>query len=199
LAERGAVVIDADDVARQVMAPGTVAEREVLEHFARAGRPVAGEDGSIDRGALAKAAFGDPALRLALEALSHPLIEQEVRARVERLSAELPTGVVVVELPLLDADRRRRYGLDVVVLVEAPEELAVDRAVSQRAMSEQDVRARIAAQPSLAERRVVADRVLNNAGSRQDLAAAVDELWAWLSALAAQPGRWVQPGPSRGC
>ena len=106
-----------------------------------------------------------------------------------RVAAELPTAVVVIELPLLDADRRLRYHLDFVVLVDAPEELAVGRAVRQRGMSEQDVRARLAAQPSQAERRAVADRVFTNTGSREELEAAVGQLWASLSVMAARRSR----------
>jgi dephospho-CoA kinase len=185
----GAVVIDADQVEREVLGPGTVGEREVLAHFAGAGQAVARPDGSLDRGGLAKVVFSDPELRKALEAISHPLIEEAVSARVARVAAELPTAVVVIELPLLDADRRLRYRLDFVVLVDAPEELAVGRAVRQRGMSEQDVRARLAAQPSQAERRAVADRVLTNTGSREELEAAVGQLWASLSVMAARRAR----------
>ena len=127
LAGLGAVVIDADQVEREVLAPGTAGEREVLEHFAGAGQAVARPDGTLDRGALARVVFSDPELRKALEAISHPLIEESVSARVARVAAELPTAVVVIELPLLDADRRLRYHLDFVVLVDAPEEVAVGR------------------------------------------------------------------------
>jgi dephospho-CoA kinase len=85
----------------------------------------------------------------------------------------------VVEIPLLDAARRDLYGFDVVVLVETRPEIAVRRAV-ERSMSEDDARARMAAQPTPAQRRQVADRTLSNNGTRADLEAAVDELWDWL-------------------
>jgi dephospho-CoA kinase len=205
LAGRGATVIDADQVAREVVAPGSPGERAVLERF---GPGVAGPDGHIDRSALAGVVFADPAERLALEAITHPLIRQELTRRVASLRAQgaslrpqtasqrtgaaahgsesstasdtTGTGqVVVVELPLLNKDSRTMYHLDVVVLVEAPVEVALARSV-QRGMSEADARARTAAQPTDAERRSVADRVLVNDGDRARLESAVDDLWNWL-------------------
>jgi dephospho-CoA kinase len=205
LAGLGATVIDADQVAREVIAPGSPGERAVLERF---GPGVAGPDGHIDRGALAGVVFADPAERLALEAITHPLIRQELTRRVASLrsqSASLrrqsenpgtgaeaggsgsptppdTTGtaqVVVIEIPLLDKNTRNMYGLDVVVLVEAPVEVALARSV-QRGMSEADARARMAAQPTDAERRSLADRALVNDGDRAHLEAAVNDLWDWL-------------------
>ncbi|HTT88987.1 MAG TPA: dephospho-CoA kinase [Acidimicrobiales bacterium] len=179
LAARGAAVIDADEVARRVIAPGTPGERTVLERF---GPGVAGPDGHIDRPALAAVVFADPAERLALEAITHPLVHEEI----DQALSSLTVPVVVIELPLLTAGGRDRYDLDVVVLVDAPEELAIGRAVS-RGMSEADVRARTAAQPTDADRRAAADRVLVNDGDEAQLERAVDELWDWLRA-------W-RPGP----
>ncbi|MGC8627193.1 MAG: dephospho-CoA kinase [Acidimicrobiales bacterium] len=177
LAERGAWVIDADLIARQVLSRGSPGERAVLERF---GSSVASTDGSLDRRALAQVVFAQTEARLALEAIAHPLIEQEITRQV----AGLPAGVVVIELPLLDGERRKRYLLDVVVLVEAPQEVEVSRAVAQRGMAEADVRARLAAVASRDGRRSIADRVIVNAGSREDLLRAVDELWSWLDDLA---------------
>ncbi len=159
LAGLGAIVIDADQVAREVIAPGSPGERAVLERF---GPGVAGPEGHIDRGALAGVVFADPAERLALEAITHPLIRQELTRRVASLrppsgspgtgaegggsGSPAPTGttstaqVVVIEIPLLDKITRNIYGLDVVVLVEAPVEVALERSV-QRGMSEADARA----------------------------------------------------------
>ena len=172
LAARGALVIDADEVARQVLAPAGPAERAVLDHF---GPRVAGVDGSVDRRALARLVFSVPTERLALEAITHPLIRRVVAGRVAAADAE----VVVIELPLLDAARRHQYDMDVVVLVDASPEDSVRRAV-QRGMPEEDVRARIAAQPTDDERRSVADRVVVNAASLAELEDEVSELWGWL-------------------
>jgi dephospho-CoA kinase len=181
LAARGATVIDADQVARDVTAPGSPGERALLEHFgervtARSGPSgPSGHTGQLDRKALAEIVFSDSAERLALEAITHPLIRAEVLRRVALAHNE----VVVIEIPLLDKHRKVGYGLDVVVLVDAPEDMAVQRAVG-RGMTETGARARIAAQPSGAERLVLADRALVNEGSLKELESAVDELWDWL-------------------
>ena len=176
LAARGAAVIDADQVARDVLAPGSAGAQAVLEHF---GPGVRRPDGSIDRQALAEVVFADPAQRAALEAITHPLVNQEVRRRVAALGEQL----VVVEMPLLDARRRDEYGFDVVVLVETPPEVAVHRAAG-RGMTEDEARARMAAQPTALQRRQVADRTLANDGTRAELEAAVEALWAWLRSQA---------------
>ena len=179
LAARGAAVIDADQVARDVTAPGSPGERALLEHFgervtARSGP--SGQTGRLDRKTLADIVFSDAAERLALEAITHPLIRAEVLRRVGLAHKE----VVVIEIALLDKHRRAGYGLDVVVLIDTPEDVAVQRAVG-RGMTETGARARIAAQPSGAERRLLADRALVNDGSLEDLESAVDELWGWLA------------------
>jgi dephospho-CoA kinase len=178
LAARGAIVIDADQVARDVTAQGSPGERAVLEHFgdrATAGSSPAGEPPHLDRNRLADIVFADTSERLALEAITHPLIRTEVLRRV----ALAPAEVVVIEIPLLDKSRRFDYGLDVVVLIDAPEQVAVQRAVA-RGLTETGARARMAAQPSGAVRRLLADRVLVNDGSLEDLEGAVDKLWGWL-------------------
>jgi dephospho-CoA kinase len=171
-------VIDADQVARDVTAPGSAGERALLEHFgervtARSGP--SGQTGRLDRKALADIVFSDAAERLALEAITHPLIRAEVLRRVALAHNE----VVVIEMPLLDKHRKVDYGLDVVLLIDTPEDVAVQRAVG-RGMTETGARARIAAQPSGAERLVLADRALVNEGSLEDLESAVDDLWRWL-------------------
>lgn len=178
LAARGAVVIEADEVARQVIAPGSTGERAVLGHF---GPGVAGPDGAIDRAALARLVFSSPPDRLALEAITHPLIRDEVARRVAAAGAA-GQDVVVVELPLLNVARRQQYRLDVVVVVDAPTEVAVARAVA-RGMNEDDARNRLAALPTNDERHSIADRVLVNAMGLEELGAQVSELWDWLYGL----------------
>ncbi|MGH9106632.1 MAG: dephospho-CoA kinase [Acidimicrobiales bacterium] len=189
LAARGALVIDTDEVARQVLAPGTMGAAAVLAHF---GPAVAASDGTLDRRALARLVFSDPAGRLALEQVSHPLIRAEVERRLA--SAEVAgAAVAVVEIPLLDVARRRQFGLDAVVLVDAPEDLAVRRAV-RRGMSEDDARARLAAQPTPAERLAAADRVIDNSGSLADLDARAGELWQGLAEKAEARHPRARPG-----
>jgi dephospho-CoA kinase len=177
LAARGAVVIDADQVARRVIEPGSAGEQAVLERF---GPTVRGPDGHVDRQALADIVFADPDERLALEAIIHPLVHDKIAVELSSLRAP----VVVIELPLLTAARRPQYDLDFVVLVDTPEELAIKRAVG-RGMSEQDARARIAAQPTATERRAAADWALVNDGDEAHLEAAVDALWERLAAMEA--------------
>jgi dephospho-CoA kinase len=177
LGARGAAVIDTDQVAREVVAPGSAGARAVLDHF---GPGVGAAGGAIDRAALAAIVFADPAERAALEAITHPLVHQEVLRRVAALGDEMPgDGVVVVEIPLLDARNRDLYSFDVVVLLEVRPDVALGRAVG-RGMSLDDARARMAAQPTAAERRRVADRTIANDGTRAELDAAVDDLWEWL-------------------
>jgi len=178
LAARGAIVIDADQVARDVTVQGSPAERAVLEHFgdrATARSGPAGEPPQLDRKRLGDIVFSDASDRLALEAITHPLIRTEVLRRVALAQAE----VVVIEIPLLDKSRKSDYGLDVVVLIDAPEKVALRRAEA-RGLTETGARARMAAQPSGADRRLLADRVLVNDGSMEDLESAVDDLWGWL-------------------
>jgi dephospho-CoA kinase len=180
LAARGAEVIDVDDVGRDILARGSEGERSVLAHF---GSRVASPGGGLDRQALATIVFADGGERRFLETLTHPLIHQEVTRRVAGSTA----SILVVELPLLDAARRHSYGFDVVVLVDPPEETAIRRAVA-RGMTEQDVRARIAAQPTHQQRRSVADRVVANTGTLEALEAELSELWAWLVVVAGEIG-----------
>ena len=183
-------MIDADQVARDVTAPGSAGERAVLDRFgegATARSGPSGETGQLDRKRLADIVFSDAAERLALEAITHPLIRAEVLRRVALVDSEAlahdeasaHNQVVVIEVPLLDDQRKLDYGLDVVILIDAPEDVAVERAVG-RGLTTTAARARMAAQPSGAQRRLLADRALVNDGDLEDLEIAVDELWSWL-------------------
>jgi dephospho-CoA kinase len=146
LAARGAVVIDADQVARDVTAPGSPGELALLEHFGDRAAASPGPGGGtkhLDRSALADIVFSDASKRLALEAITHPLIRAEVlrRAALADNVAVAHNGVVVIEIPLLDERRKVDYRLDVVVLVDTPDDLAVQRAMG-RGMTEPAARAR---------------------------------------------------------
>lgn len=172
LAARGAQVVDADAIARELLAPASPLAAQVLDTF---GPAVRAADGSLDRRALARQVFASETSRRQLEALVHPRIRAEVLRRRARSSSR----IVVIEVPLLDGPRKTEYALDAVIVVEAPTATAVARAVS-RGMDEQDVRARLRAQPSDEERRSLADLHLDNSGSTEELEEAVDELWDWL-------------------
>jgi dephospho-CoA kinase len=170
LAELGARVIDADRLAREVVAPGTEGLAEVVSEF---GPEILGPDGALDRPAMGRRVFGDADARHRLEAIIHP----RVRARTAELVAEAPSGSVVVnDVPLL-VEAGRVSGFDLVVVVQADEGSRVRRLMDIRGMSEAEARSRIAAQATDEQRRAVADVVLDNDGSLEELRAAVDELW----------------------
>lgn len=174
LAARGAVVIDVDGVGRDVIAPGGRAVTEVIAAF---GKGVADADGHIDRAALAQAVFGDPAALARLTAISHPAINAEI---VERLGALPRDAVVVLDMAILVESNLGRidaaHSYSKVIVVEAPVELRVARAVA-RGMAEADVRRRMAAQATDEQRRAVADVVIVNDGDLVTLAARVDQAW----------------------
>jgi dephospho-CoA kinase len=170
LAELGAVVVDADLLAREVVAPGTEGLAAVVEEF---GPEVLGPDGGLDRPRLGALVFADPARRRALEAIIHP----RVRARAAEIEAAAPVGAVVVhDIPLL-AETGQAASFDAVVVVDVPVEVQVDRMVHIRGMSEADARARIAAQADRDARLAVATYVVENTGSLDELRARVEEVY----------------------
>jgi dephospho-CoA kinase len=170
LAARGAVVIDADRIARQVVEPGTPGLAAVAEAF---GPGVLTPDGSLDRPALAAIVFADPAAREKLDGIVHPL----VRSRAAELAAAAPEDAVVVhDVPLL-VETGQAGSYDLVLVVQADPDTRIDRLV-RRGLTEEDARARIAAQASDEQRRAVADVVLENDGTPDDLAEQVDRFWA---------------------
>lgn len=172
LAAHGAVVIDADAVAREVVEPGTPGFAAVVSRFGDA--VVA--DGRLDRAALAGIVFADERARADLNAIVHPL----VGARTAELTAAAgPDRVVVYDVPLL-VESGLTDGFDIVVMVLADADVRLRR-LAGRGMSEDDARARMAAQASDDERRAVADEIIENNGTIDDLAAAVDALWTRLS------------------
>jgi dephospho-CoA kinase len=170
LAARGAVVIDADRIAREVVEPGTQGLAAVVDAF---GTSVLRDDGSLDRPALAAVVFADPDARRKLDGIVHPL----VRARSAELAAAAPGDAVVVhDVPLLVETGQAGF-YDLVLVVQADPEVRVQRLVD-RGLSEEDARARIAAQATDEQRRAVADVVLDNDGTEADLAAQVERFWA---------------------
>lgn len=170
LAHHGAVVIDADRLAREVVAPGTEGLREVVAEF---GEALLDRSGGLDRAALARAVFDDEPARRRLERIVHP----RVRARTAELTGAAPADAIVVnDVPLLvEVGLAASYHL--VLVVEAAEETRVARLVHGRGMSEPEARARIASQTTDADRRGAADVLLTNDGARAALHAAVDALW----------------------
>jgi dephospho-CoA kinase len=179
LAERGAVVVDADAITREVQQPGSPVLDRLAERF---GTEVIAADGSLDRPALAAIAFADPDALKDLNAIVHPAVRDEMNRRVaEQASTD---RIVILDIPLLAENPRD--GLQGVIVVDMPVELQVERLVRFRGFDEADARARIARQSSREERLEKADRVVDNSGDLDSLRAQVDEVWAWLQQLPQQ-------------
>jgi dephospho-CoA kinase len=183
LRERGAVVVDADLVAREVVEPGTAGLAAVVEAF---GSDVLRADGSLDRPALGRRVFGDPAQLARLNAVLHPLIAErtaELWADAERAGAQVLVHDVAL---LVENGLAGRY--DAVVVVAADPATQLDRLVRRRGMPEDEARARIAAQAGLADRLAVATHVIRNDGSLEELAAQVDDVWRALTSAGGRGG-----------
>jgi len=170
LAARGIPVVDADQVAREVVEPGRPALRDIASRFPDAMRP----DGSLDRKALAARVFADPQEREALNAIVHPRIAEEVATRMAEVAAS-GEKVAVYEAALIVENGLQR-NLDGLIVVTAPAEAQIDRLRRRDGMTEEEARARIAAQLPAAEKARQATVVLENAGSEAELAAMVDGL-----------------------
>src|SRR6185437_12548746 len=179
LVERGAVLIDADQVARDVVAPGGPAYQPLIDRF---GRGIVAADGTIDRQALAGIAFADEEPRLALNAITHPAIG--IRMIEMRDALATTDHIVVLAIPLLTALHRETVKLHKVVVVDTPTDVALERLLSQRGFDRADAEARIRSQISREERAKEADYVLDNSADRTTLEREVARLWEWL--LAAQ-------------
>jgi dephospho-CoA kinase len=176
LAERGAVVIDADALTRELQQAGQPVFDAIVSHF---GPAVVGPDGQLDRPALAGQIFSDPEAKKALEAIVHPAVRAEMLKRVNSVAED---KVVVYDVALLVEASSGLAGrrFDAVVVVDVDPEVAVHRLVSYRSMSEQDVRARMANQVGREARLAVADRVIDNSGVLDDLDSQVEDVWQWL-------------------
>lgn len=175
LAELGAVVIDADKLAREVVAKGTDGLAEVVRVF---GEDVLTDDGELDRPAVGRIVFGDAAARKRLEAIIHP----RVRARSAEMEAAAPADAVVVhDIPLL-VESGQADAFDAVLVVDAPPETQLDRLVRLRGWKRADAESRMAAQAGREERRAVATHLIENTGTREDLRERVAEVFDELVA-----------------
>jgi dephospho-CoA kinase len=173
LAAQGAVVIDADTIAREVVEPGTEGLAEVVEAF---GPEVLLPDGTLDRPRLGDIVFADPELRSKLNAIVHP----RVGARMAELEqAAGPGAIVVLDVPLI-AESGRTDAYDLIVVVDAPPRVQVDRLVRRRGMTREQARARMEAQASREQRLAIADIVVDNSGSLGELDRQVGDLWTEL-------------------
>lgn len=190
LAALGAVVLDADKAAREVVLPGTAGLARIAETF---GPQVLRADGSLDRARLAEIVFADEAARARLNGIVHPLVRERMRAAEAEALHAAPgasegggDGVVVVhDVPLLTEGGRARE-FDLVIVVDVPAELQLERLAEARGMTEEQARSRMAAQASREQRLAVADIVIDNSGTLADLDRRVAEVWAELRSRAAK-------------
>ena len=176
LAERGAAIVDADQIARDLQSPGSPVLSAMAHRF---GDHIIATDGSLDRAAVAAIVFNDEAALKDLNGIVHPAMQDEIQRQID---AHRGTDrVVVLDFPLLGENPRK--GLSATIVVDIPVDVAVARLVEQRGMDEADARARIGSQISREERNESATHIIDNGGDRDTLIEQVDALWAELVGL----------------
>lgn len=176
LARRGALVVDADAIVHELQRPGTVVFDEMVERF---GPGIVAADGTLDRPAVAAIVFADPEALSDLGGIVHPRVHEEIERRVAEAAGT--DQVVVLDIPLLD--RNGWPGLEGTIVVDLDPEVAVERLVAHRGMPEADARARIANQADRQDRLALADFVIDNSGTLEDLEGEVDRAWTWIESL----------------
>ncbi len=183
LAGHGAAVVDVDALGREIIAPGGSAVQAVIERF---GSELAGPDGGIDRPALASIVFSDPDELAALNEISHPAINELLDERIESIGDAGAADVVVLDMAVLTEStlgRNTRFPYEVVVTVEAPPDIRLERLI-ERGMTADDAKARLASQATDEQRREAANFVVGNGGGSDELADATTKLWEALCRLA---------------
>ncbi|NDC90895.1 MAG: dephospho-CoA kinase, partial [Acidimicrobiia bacterium] len=176
LTNRGAVLIDADQIVRELQRPGAEVYLKMVELF---GPEVVASDKSLDRAAIATRVFSDSNLLKTLNELIHPIVRRVMNERIE--SFRETDKVVVLDIPLLVENPRE--GLDGVLVVDLDVDLALGRLVEQRNMSVEDANARIAKQATREQRLAIADHVIDNSGDRTQLEEKVETAWSWIQSL----------------
>jgi dephospho-CoA kinase len=189
LAERGAIIVDADAIVREIQEPGSPVVRRLADEF---GSHILTSDGALDRQAVAEIVFKDPDALKKLNAIVHPAVGEEMNRRV--LEQRTTTNVVVLDIPLLTENPRD--GLQGRIVVDVPEDVQVRRLVEHRGFTEDDARARMSRQASREDRLATADFVVDNSGTRDELVQRIDALWAWLTSLPQLPADY-EPSPPR--
>ena len=190
LAAGGALIVDADEVVRQLQQPGRTVFNAMVQRW---GEAVVADDGTLNRAAVAGIVFGDKGELSALNAIVHPAVKAEMRVQTEAISDT--TGVVVLDIPLLVEGGDDRRGASGVIVVDCPPEIAIERLMSFRGFDRSDAEARIAAQASREDRLAAADFVVDNSGDIANLDAEVERCWAWLETMPQTP--WP-PSTDRG-
>ncbi len=180
LAERGAAVIDADVVVKQLQQPDGAVYAAMVERW---GDGIVEPDGQLDRQAIAAIVFNDEDELKALNGLVHPAVRREMERQIEELAGS--DRIVVLDIPLLGAGDAEKRGAKGVIVVDCPVEAAIERLVTQRGFDRADAEARMAAQATREERLALADFVVDNSGDLAQLDAEIDRCWRWLVTLAA--------------
>ncbi len=175
---QGAVVVDADLLAREVVDPGTPALRSIREQF---GDAVIHADGSLDRAQLGTIVFGDEGARMQLNAIVHPAVRELATKRFAEAAAADPEAIIVYDVPLL-AESETPAQFDVIVLADAPADTRQTRLVELRGLSPEEAARRVNAQASDDARRAIADVIIDTAGSLDHTASEVERLWTRLTA-----------------
>ena len=175
LADRGAIIIDGDAIARQLQRSGTVVFAAMVERFGDG----VGADGELDRAKIASIVFADAQALSDLNNIVHPAIGVEMMRRISEMRDT--DAIAILDFPLLAESPRK--GLSGVIVVDIDPEIAIERVVRDRGMKASDVRARINKQASRQDRLAIADRVLDNSGTKEDLVRQVDQAWEWIATL----------------
>jgi dephospho-CoA kinase len=192
LARRGAVLVDADAIAREVVEPGTPALDALVARF---GAGILAGDGTLDRAALARVAFADDESRAALEAITHPAINEEFTRRLRDAPAD---AIVICDVPLLaESTQARSRGYELVIVVEAPRDVRLQR-LEGRGVPRDDAERRMAAQARDEERRAIATYLIDNGGDLATLDSQVDTVWRDLERRRDEGPARVNPGPRSG-
>ncbi len=181
LRELGAVIVDADAIAREVVEPGQPALGRIVKEF---GPEILAEDGRLDRARLGAMIFADPALRSRLDQITHPEVKRIAQQRIHETARENESAIVVYDVPLLvEAGVDSEHPFDLIVVVDATPEIRIERLVEIRGMSREEAKRRILSQAEDSDRLAIADVVIDANGEIQDTLDQVDALWEIVSGL----------------
>ncbi len=188
LADRGAVLLDADAMVREMQQPGQSVFVAMVERW---GSGILTASGELDRAAMAGIVFNDADELAALEAMIHPRVRAEMTRRIDELAGT--NAVIVQDVPLLEKVMGERRASSWIVVVDCPVEVAIERLIEFRGFERADAEARVAAQISRSERVAMADFVVDNSGDLEHLDGEIERCWAWIQTL--PPGDWTPSTP----